>query len=173
MDSSIYSQMLPKTVEHSTIIIFFVVLFTSLTLQGSGRFVQLILVSFFSSLYLYMFIFCLQTVFIDDPEVIIEDVDFCKTHVSLIVKQMQSFKICVVDLPLKTEQVKLSYFHLSDWCSVNKFDHFHFFINRYRFVWEIFNLVIFLFLSTFLKYLLAQTTTSILQQCASPFHHLW
>ncbi|CAF2037668.1 hypothetical protein BRARA_I00871 [Brassica rapa] len=46
-----------------------------------------------------------ETVFIDDPEVIIEDVDFCKTHVSLIVKQMQSFKICVVDLPLKTERL--------------------------------------------------------------------
>lgn len=57
---------------------------------------------------LYVFIFHLQTVFIDDPELIIEDVDFCKTHLSLIVKEMQSLKICVVDLPLKTERVKLT-----------------------------------------------------------------
>lgn len=84
-----------------------------------------------------MFIFCLQPVFIDDPELIIEDVDFCKTHLSLIVKQMQSFKICVVDLPLKTEQVKaypLGYFHLAECFSVNKFDLAHLLLNRYRFV---------------------------------------
>lgn len=66
---------------------------------------------------MYMFIFHLQTVFMDDPDLIIKDVDFCKTHLSLIVKQMQSYKICVVDLPLKTERVKitpLSYFHRSN-----------------------------------------------------------
>lgn len=110
-DSSIYSLMLPKTMEHSTIIISFVVLFTSLPVLGSGRFVRLIQklmisIIFSQSLIFIWFIFCLQPVFIDDPELIIEDVDFCKTHLSLIVKQMQSFKICVVDLPLKTEQVK-------------------------------------------------------------------
>lgn len=56
---------------------------------------------------LYVLVFSLQKVFVDDPELIIEDVDFCKTHLSLIVKEMQSFKICVVDLPLKAERVKL------------------------------------------------------------------
>ncbi|EOA13092.1 hypothetical protein CARUB_v10026100mg [Capsella rubella] len=52
-----------------------------------------------------------ETVFIDNPELIIEDVDFCKTHLSLIVKEMQSLKICVVDLPLKTERAPV---HLRD-----------------------------------------------------------
>ncbi|XP_010558455.1 PREDICTED: uncharacterized protein LOC104827094 isoform X2 [Tarenaya hassleriana] len=43
-------------------------------------------------------------VFTDDPELVIEDVDFCKTHLALIVRQGRSFRLCVVGLPLPSEQ---------------------------------------------------------------------
>ncbi|KAA8531765.1 hypothetical protein F0562_006518 [Nyssa sinensis] len=41
-----------------------------------------------------------ERVFIDDPELIIEDVDFCDTHLVLIVREGRKFRLCSVSLPL-------------------------------------------------------------------------
>ncbi|XP_057491790.1 uncharacterized protein LOC130777433 isoform X2 [Actinidia eriantha] len=43
-----------------------------------------------------------ESVFIDDQEVIIEDVDFCDTHLVIIVREDRKFKLCSIPLPLPT-----------------------------------------------------------------------
>ncbi|XP_028117145.1 uncharacterized protein LOC114314839 isoform X1 [Camellia sinensis] len=45
-----------------------------------------------------------ENVFIDDRELIIEDVDFCDTHLVLIVREGRKFKLCSVALPLPTRE---------------------------------------------------------------------
>ncbi|GMH14761.1 hypothetical protein Nepgr_016602 [Nepenthes gracilis] len=41
-----------------------------------------------------------ENVFVDDPGLIIEDVDFCDTHLVLIVRDGRRFRLCTVSLPL-------------------------------------------------------------------------
>lgn len=47
----------------------------------------------------------LQTVFIDDKDLIIEDVDFSDTHLLLIIREGRKLRICSVPLPLRNEMV--------------------------------------------------------------------
>lgn len=48
----------------------------------------------------------LQSVFIDDPDLIIEDVDFNDTHMVFIVREGRKFRICSVALPLPRGKVR-------------------------------------------------------------------
>lgn len=41
-----------------------------------------------------------ENVLIDDPELIIEDVDFCDSYLVLLVREGRNYKLCSVDLPL-------------------------------------------------------------------------
>ncbi|XXG49251.1 hypothetical protein AAC387_Pa02g3487 [Persea americana] len=41
-----------------------------------------------------------ESVFLEDPDISIEDVDFCDTHFVLILREDQQFKLCAVPLPL-------------------------------------------------------------------------
>ncbi|XAR73939.1 Oligopeptidase B [Bertholletia excelsa] len=43
-----------------------------------------------------------ENLFIDDPELVLEDVDFCDTHLVLILREGWKFKLCSVALPLPT-----------------------------------------------------------------------
>ncbi|GAB4848923.1 hypothetical protein Ancab_003735 [Ancistrocladus abbreviatus] len=45
-----------------------------------------------------------KNVFVDDPNLIIEDVDFCNTHLVLIARDGQRFKLCSIVLPLPNQQ---------------------------------------------------------------------
>lgn len=47
----------------------------------------------------------LQNVFIDDKELIIEDVDFSNSHLVLIVREGRKFRLCSVSFPLPSGQV--------------------------------------------------------------------
>lgn len=49
----------------------------------------------------------LQNVFIDDNDLVIEDVDFCDSHLVLIVKEGERFRLCSVALPLPRNKVLL------------------------------------------------------------------
>ena len=41
-----------------------------------------------------------QHVFVDDPDFVIVDVDFCHTHLVLILREGRKFSLCAVRLPL-------------------------------------------------------------------------
>lgn len=47
----------------------------------------------------------MQPVFSDDPNLIVEDVDFCYTHLVLITREGWNFRLCSVSLPLLSEKV--------------------------------------------------------------------
>ncbi|KAJ4843267.1 hypothetical protein Tsubulata_009870 [Turnera subulata] len=50
-----------------------------------------------------------ESVFVDDPDLTIEDVDFCDTHLVLIVREGRTFRLCAIPRPLPAgkEAVKL------------------------------------------------------------------
>lgn len=54
-----------------------------------------------------------ENVFIDDPNLIIEDVDFCDTHLVLMIRQGREFRLCSVALPLPVGKGAL---HLKELC---------------------------------------------------------
>lgn len=41
-----------------------------------------------------------ESVFIDDQGLVVEDVDFCKTHMALILREGRTYRLCSVSLPL-------------------------------------------------------------------------
>lgn len=41
-----------------------------------------------------------QNVFVDDPDLVIVDVDFSHTHLVLILREGQKLRLCAVRLPL-------------------------------------------------------------------------
>ncbi|XP_077233557.1 prolyl oligopeptidase family protein [Tasmannia lanceolata] len=45
-----------------------------------------------------------ENVFLDDPDISIEDVDFCDTHLVLILREGQKLRICSLVLPLPMEE---------------------------------------------------------------------
>ncbi|XP_052197031.1 uncharacterized protein LOC127804246 isoform X2 [Diospyros lotus] len=45
-----------------------------------------------------------ESVFIDDQELIIEDVDFCETHLAVIIREGWKFKLCSLALPLPAKE---------------------------------------------------------------------
>lgn len=45
--------------------------------------------------------------FIDDNDLIIEDVDFSDSHLALIVKEGERFRLCSVALPMPNNKVLL------------------------------------------------------------------
>lgn len=45
-----------------------------------------------------------ENVFLDDPDLVIEDVDFSDRHLVLIVREGQSFRLCAVPLPLPSHK---------------------------------------------------------------------
>lgn len=45
-----------------------------------------------------------ENVFLDDPDLVIEDVDFSDTHLVLIVREGQSFRLCAIPLPLPSHK---------------------------------------------------------------------
>ncbi|KAL6961613.1 hypothetical protein U1Q18_039387, partial [Sarracenia purpurea var. burkii] len=47
-----------------------------------------------------------ESVFIDDQELIIEDVDFCDTHMGIITRDGWKFKLCSVALPLPAGKIE-------------------------------------------------------------------
>ncbi|KAH9620637.1 hypothetical protein KSS87_008673, partial [Heliosperma pusillum] len=51
-----------------------------------------------------------ENVFADDPDMIIEDVDFCNTHLVLIIRESQKLRLCAVPLPFPShkETVRLA-----------------------------------------------------------------
>lgn len=49
----------------------------------------------------------MQSVFVDDQELIIEDVDFCDSYLVLIVREGRKYRLCSVSLPLSTAKVIL------------------------------------------------------------------
>ncbi|OEL30439.1 Protease 2 [Dichanthelium oligosanthes] len=53
-----------------------------------------------------------KNVFIEEPGVILEDVDFCDTHMALTLRQGRKLRLCAVNLPL-TEDINVPA-HLSD-----------------------------------------------------------
>lgn len=53
----------------------------------------------------------MQNVFADDHELIVEDVDFCNSHLVLIVRENRAFKLCSVSLPLPSGKGS---FHLKE-----------------------------------------------------------
>lgn len=57
---------------------------------------------------LFFAIFSKQNVITDDPGIIIEDVDFCNSHVVLVVRESQELRLCSVALPLPSGKVVLS-----------------------------------------------------------------
>lgn len=48
----------------------------------------------------------LQSVFIDDQGLVVEDVDFCKTHMALILREDRTYRLCSVSLPLPAGKVR-------------------------------------------------------------------
>ena len=48
-----------------------------------------------------------QNVFIEEPGVILEDVDFCDTHMVLTLRQGRKLRLCAINLPL-TEGINVS-----------------------------------------------------------------
>lgn len=52
-------------------------------------------------------IFCLklQEVFVDDPDMVIEDVDFSDKYLALILREGRNFQLCSVGLPLASGKV--------------------------------------------------------------------
>lgn len=48
----------------------------------------------------------LQSIFNDDQDLIVEDVDFCYTHLALIIREGLSFRLCSVPLPLPSGKVR-------------------------------------------------------------------
>ena len=57
-------------------------------------------------LVMFSFLYPLQSVFIDDPDLIIEDVDFNATHMVFIVREGRNFRICSIALPLLRGKVR-------------------------------------------------------------------
>lgn len=49
----------------------------------------------------------LQSVLIDDQDLVIEDVDLCDTHLVLILREGRKFKLCSVALPLPNGKVTI------------------------------------------------------------------
>ena len=47
----------------------------------------------------------LQEVIVDDPDLVIEDVDFSDKYLALIVRENRNFQLCSVGLPLPFEKV--------------------------------------------------------------------
>ncbi|XP_074305195.1 uncharacterized protein LOC141640240 isoform X2 [Silene latifolia] len=45
-----------------------------------------------------------ENVFADDPDMIIEDVDFCNTHLVLIIRESQKLRLCAVPLPFPSHK---------------------------------------------------------------------
>ncbi|KAL5821553.1 hypothetical protein ACOSQ3_023435 [Xanthoceras sorbifolium] len=43
-----------------------------------------------------------ESVFTDDEDMVVEDVDFCKTHLALIIREGWKFRLCSVALPYNT-----------------------------------------------------------------------
>lgn len=41
-----------------------------------------------------------ESVFMDDQGLVVEDVDFCKTHMTLIIREGRTYRLCSVSLPL-------------------------------------------------------------------------
>lgn len=54
----------------------------------------------------------MQTVFVDDPDMIIVDVDFNDTHLVLILREGQTLRLCAVPLPLPDHKVGLASYNL-------------------------------------------------------------
>lgn len=50
--------------------------------------------------------YVLQNVFIEDQNLVIEDVDFCNSHLVLITREGRNYGICSVALPLPGEKVR-------------------------------------------------------------------
>lgn len=48
----------------------------------------------------------MQKVFIDDQELIVEDVDFCDSHLVMMVREGRTLGLCSVLLPLPSGQVR-------------------------------------------------------------------
>ncbi|CAA3016400.1 protease 2-like [Olea europaea subsp. europaea] len=48
-----------------------------------------------------------ESVFVDDQELIIEDVDFCDSYLVLIVREGRKYRLCSVSLPLSTAKASL------------------------------------------------------------------
>lgn len=49
--------------------------------------------------------FLLQNVLVDDPELVIEDVDFSDSHLVLILREGRKFRLCSLPLPLQSGKV--------------------------------------------------------------------
>lgn len=47
----------------------------------------------------------MQNVFIDDPNLVVEDVDFCNTHMVVILREGRQFRLGSVSLPLPAGRV--------------------------------------------------------------------
>ncbi|XP_051115940.1 uncharacterized protein LOC127241094 [Andrographis paniculata] len=50
-----------------------------------------------------------ENVFVNDPQLVIEDVDFCNTHMVLLLRDGRTFRLCSIPLPLSNEKMG---FHL-------------------------------------------------------------
>ncbi|KAK9678590.1 hypothetical protein RND81_11G221800 [Saponaria officinalis] len=54
-----------------------------------------------------------EDVFVDDPDMVIEDVDFCNTHLVLIIRERENLKLCAVPLPFPGNKAAV---RLADLC---------------------------------------------------------
>ena len=51
----------------------------------------------------------MQNIFLDDPDLVIQDVDFSDTHLVLCVREGESFRLCAIPLPLPSHKVMLNF----------------------------------------------------------------
>ncbi|KAL9245756.1 hypothetical protein vseg_019372 [Gypsophila vaccaria] len=54
-----------------------------------------------------------ENVFVDEPDVVIEDVDFCNTHLVLIIREGEKLKLCAVPLPFPDHKAAVRLAELS------------------------------------------------------------
>lgn len=48
----------------------------------------------------FRFCFLFQSLLVEEPGVSIEDIDFCDTHMVLIIKEGMKYRLCSIPLPL-------------------------------------------------------------------------
>lgn len=53
--------------------------------------------------HIFMVLMSVQSVLLEDPGTTMEDVDFCDTHMVLILKEDKKFRICSIPLPLPVD----------------------------------------------------------------------
>ncbi|XP_061352527.1 uncharacterized protein LOC133297406 [Gastrolobium bilobum] len=83
-----------------------------------------------------------EVVFVDDPDLIVEDIDFSDKYLALIVREGQNFKLCSVRLPLpfgkgavKLRKLELQYLSLPQHvCQISPGPNYDFFSSVMRFI---------------------------------------